>query len=100
MPHDFIPTLIGYALGWALYCWFWWFVISKFGWRGKARFILLALMAIPPTHPALTILSSGYLIFMLAWPWPIHQELRQLKKQREVKAQDEIDLELQRLKKL
>ncbi len=99
MAHDLIPTLIGYALGWAVFCWFWWFIISKFGWRGRARFILLALMAIPPAHPALASISVGCLFFMLIWPWPIYKELRQLRKQRGIEVRDEIDLELQRLKK-
>ncbi len=92
--QDLIPLLFA----WLIYCAFWWFLITKFGWRGKARLIFLALMSVPPIHEALQAVSASCLIFLLIWPWPVYKELRQLRQMKKQRPGDDIDAELRQLR--
>lgn len=85
--YEPVVLILSTALTAVLWVWLWLHVSSKIGYRGLARKLWLVAMCLPPTMPIA-------MIALLVLPWPIHQELRKLKK-----AIPEIQSELERLKK-
>lgn len=83
MNSDIIPLIIGTILAWALQAGAFWFLVGKIGYRGKWRMawtIPLSLPSPPPLLPITVPIMSVTLILLLFLPWPIHQELRKLKR--------------------
>lgn len=71
---DLIGQILALSLAAVLWTWLWWHVITKIGYRGLARKLWLVGMCIPP-------FLSITLVLLLALPWPICRQLRQMKKQ-------------------
>jgi hypothetical protein len=89
-----IGEILGYILGAILWAWLWWHIITKIGYRGLVRKLWLVGMCIPPF-----LGITWILLFLL--PWPVHRELKQLRKEsQKVAKQTDIDDELKRRKRL
>lgn len=89
MPSaEFVGLILSYAASAIFWAWMWLHIISKIGYRGLSRKLWLIGMCIPPVLP-------GVMIALLLLPWPVHQELRKLKK-----AIPEIKAEFERMSKL
>jgi type VI protein secretion system component VasK len=91
---DVFGQILAYALTAVLWAWLWLHIITKIGYRGLARRLWLVSMCIPP------FLGIAWILLFLL-PWPVHRELRQLKKEsQKVAKQADIDDELERMKRL
>ncbi|MBD1836152.1 hypothetical protein H6F61_26570 [Cyanobacteria bacterium FACHB-472] len=69
-------TIIGNVLAFvicvALWCWGVWHLTTKMGIKGRNRWVILGLMCIP-------YLNGLVFLATLFWPWPIWDELRNLR---------------------
>lgn len=70
------PRLLAY-LAWVGV---WWFMIGKFGYRGKARIFWLIPFLVPPANPYLVPIGSTALTLLIFLPWPVWREVRRLRK--------------------
>jgi TRAP-type C4-dicarboxylate transport system permease small subunit len=74
-----------------LWLWFWWRLLTKAGYKGLAKGLWFILIAFPLTG------GIGMVAFALV-TWPIQEQLLVIKAQTQ-KPKDDIDEELERLKR-
>lgn len=76
---DFLSWLIPRLFAWLIWAGLCWFLVGKFGYRGKARFFWLIPLLVPPTKTLVPIGGTA-LILLILLPWPIWKELRRVQK--------------------
>lgn len=78
-PQEVIVNLLCLLLAAFIWALIWWYVISKAGYRGKARWWWLAGMMLPFLPPSWITLSCLLLV-----PWPVNKQVKGLKEKVEL----------------
>jgi hypothetical protein len=89
---DTVVLILSVALTAVFWVWMWWHVISKIGYRDLPRKLWIVGMCLPPFF-------GFVMILLLVLPWPVHRQLRQVRKRAsELEALSGVDEQLKQLR--
>lgn len=75
--EDWLQWIAPRFLAYLVWVGLWWFMVGKFGYRGKSRVLWFALFLIPPIPPYLIFISNTAFLLLLLLPWPVWKEVKQ-----------------------
>lgn len=76
---NWLAQLPVYVFAYLTWIALWWFLIGKFGYRGKSRLYWLIPFLFPPTEILIPISGSAFLL-LLFLPWPVWGEVRKYRR--------------------